>query len=166
MGLRVPTTPTSCGPPSATWRNTTTRTSCSCRQEGDHVLQVPGLRLRGSQHWQGISDQPGIDDARKVARAAAKAFSDGDVDEVRLAYTKYHSALTQRPTVVQLLPLPEEELEEMAQEPVNGRRGQATSSSRSPRTSWASCSLATSRAPSSRGCSRPQPRSTPPGAGR
>jgi F-type H+-transporting ATPase subunit gamma len=60
--------------------------------------------------WMGISDQPSIKDARKVARRAAEAFAEGEVDEVRIAYTKFQSALIQRATVVQLLPLSEEEL--------------------------------------------------------
>ncbi len=75
---------------------------------------VSYFKFRGydfTDSWIGISDQPRIDDARAVARAAADAFSNGDVDEVRIAYTTYESALTQRPTVVQLLPLPQEELD-------------------------------------------------------
>jgi F-type H+-transporting ATPase subunit gamma len=76
---------------------------------------VSYFKFRGydfSDSWQGMSDQPGIDDARAVAKTAATAFSDGDVDEVRLVYTRFESALTQRPTVVKLLPIPKEELEE------------------------------------------------------
>ena len=76
---------------------------------------VSYFKFRGydySDSWQGMSDQPDIDDARAVAQAAAKAFSDGDVDQVRIAYTKFESALTQRPAVVNLLPIPQEELEE------------------------------------------------------
>ena len=79
---------------------------------------VSYFKFRGydfSDAWTGISDQPKIGDARKVAAAAAKAFTEGDVDEVRLAYTRYESALTQRPTVVQLLPLPKEELQSSEQ---------------------------------------------------
>ena len=75
------------------------------------------FRFRGysfEHSWQGISDQPRIADAREVARAAADAFSNGEVDQVRLAYTKFESAFTQRPVVVQLLPLPREELESEA----------------------------------------------------
>ncbi len=73
------------------------------------------FRFRGyelSDAWQGMSDQPKIDDARAVAKAAADAFTNGDVDEVRLAYTKFESALTQRPTVLKLLPVPREDLDE------------------------------------------------------
>ena len=60
--------------------------------------------------WMGVSDQPSVYDARKVARRAAEAFASGEVDEVRLAFTKFHSALTQRATVVRLLPLSEEDI--------------------------------------------------------
>src|SRR5918999_3133017 len=73
------------------------------------------FKFRGydfSDSWQGMSDQPGIDDARAVAKRAAEAFSENEADEVRLVYTKFESALTQRPTVVKLLPIPKEELEE------------------------------------------------------
>lgn len=65
------------------------------------------FRFRGydvTDAWTGSSDQPSIGDARKVARAAVEAFEQGDVDEVRLAYTRYESALIQRPTIVKLLP--------------------------------------------------------------
>jgi F-type H+-transporting ATPase subunit gamma len=79
-------------------------------------LKFRGYEFDEANTWQGISDRPGIDDGRNVARAVTKAFSDGDIDEVRLVYTKYESALTQRPTSVQLLPLPKEELEEMAEQ--------------------------------------------------
>ncbi|MFN2587677.1 MAG: F0F1 ATP synthase subunit gamma [Actinomycetota bacterium] len=76
---------------------------------------VSYFRFRGyelTESWQGMSDQPSIDDARAVAKAAAGAFTDGDVDEVRLVYTRFESALSQRPVVLKLLPVPSEDLEE------------------------------------------------------
>jgi F-type H+-transporting ATPase subunit gamma len=60
--------------------------------------------------WTGISDQPTVADARKVAGRAAEAFATGEVDEVRIAYTRFESALIQRAGVVKLLPLAEEEI--------------------------------------------------------
>jgi len=69
---------------------------------------VSYFRFRGydtSDNWQGISDRPSIGDARKVATKLAEDFLKGDVDEVRLAFTKYESAMTQRPTVIRLLPM-------------------------------------------------------------
>jgi F-type H+-transporting ATPase subunit gamma len=76
---------------------------------------VSYFRFRGydlTESWQGMSDQPRIDDARAVAKSAADAFTNGDVDEVRLAYTKFESAFTQRPVVLKLLPVPREDLDE------------------------------------------------------
>lgn len=83
------------------------------------------FRFRGydfEDSWLGISDQPRIDDARAVAHAVSDAFTEGAIDQVRMAYTRYESALIQRPTVVQLLPLPQEELEE--EPPDAGQRPQ------------------------------------------
>jgi F-type H+-transporting ATPase subunit gamma len=77
------------------------------------------FRFRGydvTDSWTGTSDQPKIGDARTVARAAVEAFENGDVDEVRLAYTKYESALTQRPTIVKLLPAERQDIEEVSEE--------------------------------------------------
>jgi F-type H+-transporting ATPase subunit gamma len=74
------------------------------------------FRFRGYQFedsWTGISEQPGIDDARAVARGVIKAFSEGEVDQVRLAYTSFESMIVQRPTIVALLPVPAEEMEEV-----------------------------------------------------
>ena len=71
------------------------------------------FKFRGydfSDAWEGYSDQPKIENARKVARAAVEAFSKGEIDEVRLAYTKFESALIQRATVVKLLPASTEEV--------------------------------------------------------
>lgn len=70
------------------------------------------FKFRGydtSDSWLGMSDRPTIGDARKVAQTAAKAYLEGEVDEVRLAFTRYESALTQRPVIVQLLPMPQDE---------------------------------------------------------
>ena len=76
---------------------------------------VSYFRFRGydlTEAWQGMSDQPSIEDARAVAKSAAAAFTNGDVDEVRIAYTRYESALTQRPAVLKLLPVPRADLDE------------------------------------------------------
>ncbi|MGH2755342.1 MAG: F0F1 ATP synthase subunit gamma [Actinomycetota bacterium] len=69
---------------------------------------VSYFRFRGhdtSDNWQGISDRPSIADARKVAAKLAEDFLKGEVDEVRLAFTKYESAMTQKPVVIRLLPM-------------------------------------------------------------
>jgi F-type H+-transporting ATPase subunit gamma len=88
---------------------------------------VTYFRFRGyefEESWMGNSEQPRVEDARNVAKAVASEFSEGKVDQVRLAYTRYESALTQRPAVVQLLPLPQEELEELQEEQKDEQRPQ------------------------------------------
>ena len=79
-------------------------------KKGLSYFRFRGYELSGD--WQGMSDQPSIDDARVVAKAATEAFTNGDVDEVRLVYTKFESAMTQRPVVLKLLPVPREDLDE------------------------------------------------------
>ena len=72
------------------------------------------FKFRGydySDAWQGYSEQPRSTDARKVAQAAVEAFANGDVDEVRIAFTKYESAASQKAQVVKLIPAPKEEIE-------------------------------------------------------
>jgi F-type H+-transporting ATPase subunit gamma len=81
-------------------------------KKGVNYFRFRGYELDNDHTWMGVADQPSIDDARSVAQAVGKAFGEGAVDEVRLAYTRYESALTQRPVVTKLLPLPTEELEE------------------------------------------------------
>lgn len=76
---------------------------------------VSYFRFRGYEFedsWTGFSEQPTIENAREVSRRVAGVFSEGEVDEVRLAYTTFQSALTQRPTITKLLPVPKEELEQ------------------------------------------------------
>lgn len=88
---------------------------------------VTYFRFRGyefEESWMGNSEQPRVEDARNVAKAVADEFSEGMVDQVKLAYTRYESALKQRPTVVQLLPLPKKELEELQEEQKDEQRPQ------------------------------------------
>jgi F-type H+-transporting ATPase subunit gamma len=86
---------------------------------------VSYFRFRGydfEESWTGVSDQPSIADARKIAGAVVKAFTEGAIDQVRLAYTRFESALVQRPTILQVLPLPKEEFERDDDEQGSGPR--------------------------------------------
>jgi F-type H+-transporting ATPase subunit gamma len=88
---------------------------------------VTYFRFRGydfEHSWMGVSDQPSINDAREVAKAVGEAFGEGRVDEVRLTYTRYESAMTQRPRVVKLLPAPREELTDDDTESAEGPSAQ------------------------------------------
>lgn len=52
-------------------------------------------------------DAPLFSEARAIAKAAVKMFTEGTVDHVDVLYTRFFSTLNQRPEVVQLLPIAE-----------------------------------------------------------
>ena len=52
-----------------------------------------------------MSDTPRYEDARQVAEGVIDAFVDGDVDQVRLVYTRFLSAASQRVVVRRFMPL-------------------------------------------------------------
>jgi F-type H+-transporting ATPase subunit gamma len=52
-----------------------------------------------------MSDTPRYEDARQVAEVVTDAFVDGDVDQVRLVYTRFISAASQKVVVRRFMPL-------------------------------------------------------------
>lgn len=52
-----------------------------------------------------LGDRPSLDDVRPIAQIAIKEFLDGKVDAVHIVYSQFVNTLTQRPTVLQLLPI-------------------------------------------------------------
>jgi len=52
-----------------------------------------------------LGDRPSLNDIRPVAQIAIKEFLDGNVDAVHIIYPQFVNTLTQKPTVVQLLPI-------------------------------------------------------------
>ena len=84
---------------------------------------VSYFRFRGQeveQGFVGISERPAFSDARAVAAAVAAPFVAGDVDQVLLVSTRFHSAGHQEVEVRQLLPLPD------PSEPAAGSVGSST----------------------------------------
>jgi F-type H+-transporting ATPase subunit gamma len=67
-------------------------------------------RLPVAQSWTGFSDRPSYPDAQAIAHALADAFVEGEVDRVVLVYNAFESALVQKVTVSELLPIPTEVL--------------------------------------------------------
>lgn len=53
----------------------------------------------------GMSDTPRYEDAREVAEVVTEAFVNGDVDQVRLVYTRFLSAASQKVVVRRFMPL-------------------------------------------------------------
>jgi F-type H+-transporting ATPase subunit gamma len=72
-------------------------------------------RLEVAQSWTGFSERPAYSDAQALAHAVSDAFVTADVDRVLVVYNAFVSALTQRVTVRELLPISPELLEEAAE---------------------------------------------------
>jgi F-type H+-transporting ATPase subunit gamma len=72
-------------------------------------------RLDVAQSWVGFSERPAYRDAQAVAHAIAEAFVNREVDRVVIVYNAFVSALVQRVTVRDLLPIPQETLEHAAE---------------------------------------------------
>ncbi len=73
-------------------------------------------RLNVAQSWIGFSERPAYSDAQALAHAVADAFVNGDVDRVLVVYNAFVSALTQKVTVRELLPISPELLEGAGEE--------------------------------------------------
>jgi F-type H+-transporting ATPase subunit gamma len=68
-------------------------------------------RMNVSQSWVGFSERPGYSDAQAIAHAVSEAFVNGDVDRVVIVYNAFVSALVQKVTVRDVLPIPQDVLE-------------------------------------------------------
>jgi F-type H+-transporting ATPase subunit gamma len=64
-----------------------------------------------AQAWTGFSDRPSYSDAQTIAHAVAEAYVNGEVDRVIVVYNAFVSALVQRVTVADVLPIPTAALE-------------------------------------------------------
>jgi F-type H+-transporting ATPase subunit gamma len=69
-------------------------------------------RLEVGQSWTGFSDRPEYSDAQAMAHALAEAYTTGEVDRVVLVYNAFVSALVQKVTVLDVLPIPQDLLEQ------------------------------------------------------
>jgi len=82
-----------------------------------HVVGRKGLsffRFRGyelASQATGVSDTPRFQDAEALGEKLVKEFIDGEVDEVRIAYTDFRSAGSQVATSTRILPISREEVE-------------------------------------------------------
>jgi F-type H+-transporting ATPase subunit gamma len=74
-------------------------------------------RLPLIQAWTGFSDRPAYTDAQAIAHALAEAYSNGEVDQVLVVYNAFVSALVQRVTVQEILPVPLAALEKEEEAP-------------------------------------------------
>ena len=68
-------------------------------------------RYELTAQWAGFVDKPTYHDAQAVAHRLAELYTENEVDRVVLVYNRFESALVQRVTVRELLPLSEDILE-------------------------------------------------------
>ena len=73
-------------------------------------------RMNVAQSWIGFSERPAYSDAQAIAHAVADAFVEHQVDKVLVVYNAFVSALTQKVTVRELLPISSELLERSEEE--------------------------------------------------
>jgi F-type H+-transporting ATPase subunit gamma len=73
-------------------------------------------RYEVTAQWAGFADRPGYHDAQAVGHKLAELYEAEEVDRVVLIYNRYESALVQRVTTTDLLPIREEVLAREEQE--------------------------------------------------
>ncbi len=78
-------------------------------KKGRSTLLFRGRELAGE--YLGFTDRPGYADAAAIAHRVAELFTEGEVDRVTLVYNTYISALTQRVTEQDVLPISPDILE-------------------------------------------------------
>jgi F-type H+-transporting ATPase subunit gamma len=78
-------------------------------KKGRSTLLFRGRELTGE--YLGFTDRPGYADAQAIAHRVAELFTEGEVDRVTLVYNTYISALTQRVTEQDVLPISADILE-------------------------------------------------------
>jgi F-type H+-transporting ATPase subunit gamma len=83
-------------------------------KKGRSTLAFRRRELAGA--YAGFTDQPAYEDAQAIAHKAAELFTSGEVDRVTLVYNTYISALTQRVTERDVLPISADVLETDEQE--------------------------------------------------
>jgi F-type H+-transporting ATPase subunit gamma len=81
------------------------------------------FRFRGwtiDQSFQGFTDQPAYEDARRIAEYVVSRFEGSDYDQVELVYTQFLSAASQRVVVRRFVPFDRSMLEVAADGPTAG----------------------------------------------
>ena len=73
-------------------------------------------RYATSGEWSRFADKPTYHDAQAVAHRLAELYTSEEVDRVVLVYNRFVSALVQRVTTTDLLPIPEEVLQAAEEE--------------------------------------------------
>jgi F-type H+-transporting ATPase subunit gamma len=78
-------------------------------RKGRSTFRFRGYDLLGD--WTGFSDRPAYSDAQAIAHRLAELYVEGEVDRVIVVYNHFESALVQKVTEQEVLPIPEHLLE-------------------------------------------------------
>ena len=73
-------------------------------KKGAQALGRAKLNLIAEFHYK---DSPSSSEARAITKLAIKSFLEGEVDEVQVLFSQFVNTLTQKPRVIQLLPIQE-----------------------------------------------------------
>ncbi len=82
------------------------------RKGRDYLLRY-GREVRAE--FSGISDRPSLIDTLPISRIVIDDYTNGFVDQVYLAYTRFVTTMTQRPVIQQLLPVEAARLEHVGE---------------------------------------------------
>ena len=83
-------------------------------RKGASTLRFRRYTIAGE--WSGFADKPTYHDAQAVSHRLAELYTSEEVDRVVLVYNRFVSALVQRVTTTDLLPIPEEVLQAAEEE--------------------------------------------------
>src|SRR5215470_16207490 len=92
----------------------------SVGNRGTSSLRFQRYELEGS--WGGFSERPTYGDAQAIAHRLTELYANEDVDRVVLVYNHFVSALVQRVTVSDVLPISQELLEASSEEREHDRQ--------------------------------------------
>ena len=77
-------------------------------KKGVGYFRFRGVEMR--QAWQGFSEVPPYEEARRIGRTLIEDFANEEIDELHAAYTDFRSAFTLRATSQRFLPIAPEEV--------------------------------------------------------
>jgi len=83
-------------------------------RKGASTLRFRRYTIAGE--WSGFADKPTYHDAQAVSHRLAELYTSEEVDRVVLVYNRFVSALVQRVTTTELLPIPEDVLQAVEEE--------------------------------------------------
>ncbi len=76
-------------------------------------------KIERRREERGVLERPNISIASEIGKEATDLFLAGDCDEVHIVFSKFVSMAIQRPTLMQLIPIPSGEMAEEAKIPID-----------------------------------------------